>query len=699
MNLQISKNYILFFLIIFFSFAHKPAIAQLQNVEFSKDNFKDKKKELGEAKDNLSKGDRLIEKENGKEAEALPFYLKAQEFNPDNALLNYKIAICYMSLYKHSNAIPYFEKAYLINRTIKPDLIMLYGRALHLDYKFDEAINKYKEARQLFTAKELWEEKKGELMDRKVAECLNGKELVKTKTRCFIDNAGGSVNSPFPDYSPIITADESFMVFTSKRDNTTGGKIDSRIGKYFEDIYFSIRNNKQWTTALNAGKPLNSEAHDATVGMSPDGQKLLVYYDNKKNSGDIYLSTLKGEQWSKPRNIGDNINTEFHEAVACFSPDGRSLYFVSNKPGGFGGSDIYVSHLIVNKKKEEWGPAVNLGSVINTPLDETGVFMSPNSRTLYFSSKGHNTMGGYDIFKTEYSGISWSEPENIGFPVNTPDDDVFFSISANGKYGYYASVRPEGYGDLDIYRISFLGPEKPRINSNEDNLLSVIKEPVKAKVIEPAVDTKPQKLTIFKGTIIDEITLLPIEATIELTDNVKNTNIASFESNAKTGKFLVVLASGKNYGIAVQAEGYLFHSENFDIPDTANYKEVYKEIKLKKIAVGSKIILRNIFFDFDKSTLRPESSAELDRLIKLLTDLPKMKIEISGHTDNKGSSDYNKKLSYERAKTVVDYLVTKGITPNRLTYNGYGFDQPVATNDTDEGRQLNRRTEFKILEN
>jgi outer membrane protein OmpA-like peptidoglycan-associated protein len=285
----------------------------------------------------------------------------------------------------------------------------------------------------------------------------------------------------------------------------------------------------------------------------------------------------------------------------------------------------------------------------------------------------------------------------MGYPVNTPDDDVFFVISASGKHGYYASFNSNGYGEKDIYMITFLGLEKPMVMNNEDNLLASLTAPVKETVMAPTVQIKEAQLTILKGVITDDLTKKPLEATIEIIDNLKNEVIASFTSNSSTGKYLVSLPAGRNYGIAVKKENYLFHSENFDIPNTAAYQEVVKDVALKNIAVGSKIILKNIFFDFDKATLRPESTNELERLTKLLNDVPTLKIEISGHTDSKGADAYNKTLSNNRAKAVVEYLIKKGIAADRLTSVGYGEEQPIDTNDTEEGRQMNRRTEFKIL--
>ncbi len=444
------------------------------------------------------------------------------------------------------------------------------------------------------------------------------------------------------------------------------------------------------------GKQINSEGHDATVGLSPDGTKLLIYLDDK-GDGNIYECFLKGEEWSKPKKLGKNINTDYHESSASFSFDSNTLYFVSNKPeGGLGEHDIYKSTW--DADKERWGAPVNLGPNINTKYDEEGVFMHPDGETMYFSSKGHNTMGGYDVFVSKLENGIWQKPTNLGYPINSPDNDVFFVVSASGKHGYLSSHKHnEGEGEKDLYVVTFLGPEKQVLLNNEDNLLANVAKPVKEVVIEPAVEVSASKVTILKGVIRDIKTKDPVTAKIELIDNDLSKVVASFVSNSKTGKYLVSLPAGKNYGIAVKSEGYLFHSENFTIPESAAYKEVTKDVDLKKIEVGSVIVLKNIFFDFDKATLRSESTVELENVYKIMTDNPSIKVEISGHTDSKGSDAYNLDLSGKRAQSVVDYLIKKGVDKNRLVSKGYGETTPISTNDTDEGRQMNRRTEFKII--
>ena len=682
-------NIILIFIICFITIN-----IQAQNIEFDKNNFPNDKEGLKQAKKDLKTGDEYYELGVATYAYALEHFLYANRFNSNNSLLNYKIGKCYLQSSNKTKSINYFNKSLTLNPNISRDINFLLGQAFHYNYEFDKAISKYKEFKQSLSPSEL--AKSGKEIEKKIKECNTGKELVKNPTRVFIDNIGNTVNSTDRDYSPIINADESVMFFTSRRNNTTGGKKDEGDGLYLEDIYITHKlSNGSWSQPENPGKPLNSDNHDAIVGLSADGQRLFIYKGDK--GGDIYECELKGDEWSKPSKLDKTINTIYHESSASFSFDLRTIYFVSNREGGYGNHDIFVSSL---NEKGKWEEAVNLGAEINTPFDEGGIFMHPDGKTFYFSSTGHKTMGGFDIFKTVFENGKWSEPENVGYPINTTGDDLFFTVSANGKHGYYSSAKKGGIGLYDIYKVTFLGPEKPVINNNEDNLLAIITEPVSEIVIEKVVNIQTTQLTILKGTITDEFTGEPIFAKIELTDNETGKILADFESNSKTGKYLVSLPSGKNYGIAVKAEGCLFHSENINIAKaTTAYQEIIKDIKLKRIEVGSKVVLKNIFFDTGKSILRKESTTELSRLLSLMNEVITLKIEISGHTDNIGSAKYNQGLSERRAKAVVDYLIKNGIAAERLEFKGYGFDQPIAKNDTEEGRQQNRRTEFKVIGN
>ena len=679
-----------------------------QDVPFDKDYFKENKDGLKEALDNIKEGDKLFVMGPSYYKDAKPFYEKAQEFNPNNSTNNYRLGACYLNSVDKFKALPYLKKAESLNPNVDRELQYYLGQAYHFNHEFDNAIAAYSKYRgklqsDASLAKDPYFDMQGSILEleMRINQAYSAKELVKTPIRVFIDNLGDQINSKYNDYGAVISADESVIVFTARRPNSTGGKIDPGLNENFEDIYIAYKDaNGKWMEAQNVGKPVNSDDHDANCGISADGQRFIIYM-GKSGNGDLFESFLSGDVWSKPESFGKKINTDFHEPSACYSPDGRTLYFVSDKPGGLGQHDIYVSRM---DDKGNWGDAVNIGPEINTKYNEEAVYMHPDGKTLYFSSEGHTSMGGYDIFKSVFDEKTgkWGKPVNIGYPVNTADDDVFFVISADGKRGYYTSEMKDSRGGRDLYMITFLGPEKPMVLNNEDQLIASQAAPVKELVIAPEMQIQEAQLTILKGVISDYLSKAVLEADIEIVDNQANKVIATFKSNSKTGKYLVSLPAGKNYGIAVKKDGYLFHSENFDIPNTAAFQEVEKNIELKQLQVGNKIVLKNIFFDLDKATLRSESTAELNRLIKLMTDVPNLRIELGGHTDSRGSDTYNQQLSEKRAKAVVDYLTAKGIDAKRLEWAGYGETQLVngcsnGAQCSDEQHQENRRTEFKVL--
>lgn len=692
------KQLIFIGFVLFFGFG-----VNAQDIEFSKDNFKERKDELKEALKSIDEGNKFFEQSQVLWKDAIPFYLKANDFNPNNAMLNYKLGAAYLHSAEKGKALEYLEKASKLNPNVDPKLNFFLGQAYHLNLDFDKAITSYsKYQSSVINNPDPWYL---EDLKMRMQQCYSGKEIIKNPIRVFIDNLGDNINTKYNEYGAVISADESVIVYTARRPNSIGGKIDPMLNENFEDLYISYKQpDGSWGASQNLGDNVNSNDHDAVSAISADGQKFIIYLGRENNGGDLYESVLTGSEWSKPESLGKEVNTkDFHESSACYSPDGNTIYFVSNKPGGLGGHDIYITQ---KDEKGKWGEAKNIGSTINTKYDEEGVYMHPDGKTLYFSSMGHTSMGGYDIFKTvlDAETNTWSTPENLGYPVNTADNDVFFVISASGKHGYYTSLSgKDSKGLRDLYMITFLGPEKPMVLNNEDNLLAEATAPIKETVIAPEVQVKEAQLTILKGVISDFLSKVPLDAEIEIVDNTANMTIATFKSNSKTGRYLVSLPAGKNYGIAVKKDGYLFHSENFDIPNTAAFQEVEKDIELKQLSVGSKIVLRNIFFDLDKATLRPESTAELARLTKLMNDVPTLKIELGGHTDSRGSDTYNQQLSEKRARAVVDYLTGKGISADRLKSAGYGETQLVngcsnGVNCTDEEHQMNRRTEFKVLE-
>ncbi len=684
-------------LLVLLTFAFVLQASAQKDTPFEKEFFPTDKEGLKVAKDNMKAGDKVFDQGNNAYFNlALPYYKAAQEFNPNNAEVNYKLGVCYLySPYKRES-IAFLQRSFELNPNYDTyNIHYLLGRAFHLNEEWDKAAKAYQQQLEVLRAQQ-GQESEFKIVRKLIAEVENGKLLVQHPERVWIDNLGEQINSKAPEYAPLISTDESLLIITARRANTTGGHLDEMDNLPIEDLYYSRNTGGVWSPLTNMGEGVNSTAHDASSGLSPDGKTLFVFKGTIKGGGDIYVSNLQEGFWSKPRALGKNVNTDAHESAASLSYDGSLLYFVSEKPGGMGGRDIYVSTW--DAKKEDWGVAQNLGGVVNSEYDEDGVYIHPDGKTIYFSSKGHNTMGGNDIFYSEMVDGKWSAPVNIGYPINTPDDDVFFVVAADGRTAYYSSIRDEGHGEKDIYRITFLGPEKQPVLNVEEQLFAGRPEKTPEVVIQREVKIRTSKMTLLKGIVVDDATNEPVEAKIDLTDNRTSGVLATFTTEKSSGAYLVSLPAGRNYGINVNADKYLFYSMNFDIPDTAYFREFYTVIRLKRIKIGESIVLRNIFFDYNAFTIRDESEAELTRLRDLIMENPQIKVEISGHTDNVGGDKYNQDLSENRARAVVEYLVGKGIPNERLIYKGYGKSEPIATNETDEGRQENRRTEFKIIE-
>lgn len=617
---------------------------------------------------------------------ALAEFEAAMQANPFSAEAYLQGAYCAYRLRQNRKAREYFQKAEQMQVNFSLRYVVAYADVL-------QRLGEPAKARPL-VERALAQAKPSDPMYPRLQMTLqqlkNAEKYMAEPLKIEIRNLGAQINSPYPDFAPVISADESILYFTSRRPGSTGGKV-APDGLYFEDIYVSENKNGQWTPARNVGAPLNSPTHDACIALSADGQTLFLF--NSENGGDIFQSRLKGTRWLPPKNLGSPINSKYWEPSVCLSADERTLFFVSDRPGGMGGRDIYMCRRLPNGK---WSNPINLGPPVNTPYDEDGPFFHPDGKTLFYSSNGPNSIGGFDIFRTELRPDStWAPPVNLGYPINTPGDDIYFVLSASGLHGYYASERDDSYGEKDLYLVDFSTLQvasAPPTETKKEEDLQVSSEPSAAPVFRP-------NLTLVTGIIYDNETQSPLEATIVVIDNVRAETLAVLTSNAATGKYLISLPAGKNYGIAVTAPGYAFHSENFIVEESIGYREVRKDIGLNRYKAGTTIVLRNIFFDFDKATLRPESKTELERVYELLKSNPRMKVRIAGHTDSRGSDEYNQRLSEARAKSVYEYLISRGISADRLSYIGYGESRPIDTNDTEDGRQNNRRVELEILEN
>lgn len=606
---------------------------------------------------------------NNKFEEATATFKSALKIDSNNVEANFK---CAQSLFKSglkAASLPFFKKTYQLNPHYDKFLLKYLGRAYQLNYKFDTAIAVFKEYEtHLHKHEIIHQTSEKELIEKRIQECMTAKELVKKPKQVVIKNLGKGINSKYDDYSPAISADEQKLMFTSRRDHDlgNGNEFSKKDYEYYEEVFITERNDSVWMDAKSLGDNVNGKKHDACVSVSPDGHKLILYKSNHISKGDLYYSDFKNEEWTEPVKFGGDINTNFFEPSATINAAENLLIFSSDRPGGYGGLDLYVSRLLPTGK---WGKSKNLGPVINTKYDEDAPFLQTDQRTLHFSSSGHNSIGGYDIFTTVYDAKDdiWSIPENVGVPINTPDDDIYFSWNNDGNRAYFSSVREDGIGGQDLYMM-----ELPEISP---------------------------PIVVIKGTVTDKKTMKPLGSLIKISVYTIDSSmvVGLFNSNNSTGKYLLALPHNNIYGMQVEADGYIFHSENYAAPKTFDFLEIVKDFELQPIEEGNKVVLNNIFFDYNKSSLRPESETELKAVVDFMNKNTNISVEIGGNTDSIGSFTYNQKLSEARALEVKNKLLVMGIDVKRLQHKGYSFSKPIATNQTPEGRQLNRRTEFLIL--
>ncbi|MBC7922689.1 MAG: OmpA family protein [Ferruginibacter sp.] len=660
-------------------------------------------------KDLVEQGD--ITYEAGAKLLALEQYQEALKINPDNVRANFMVGKSMIETVEKGRAGQYFIKAYALDPNVSGDVLFLIGQSLQYGREFDQAVdyyNQYKTKLSEGAAKKGGkpDSKTIAKIEEKIFQCENGKKLASDPLAYDIVNLSESVNSPEADYAPTVNRDETLLIFTSRRPGGTGiGNVDKDL-EFFEDIYVSEFKDGKWQPAQNIGTNINTENHDASVNLSADGTHLFLYRDDT-GTGDIFVcEKQKNGTWSSPVMMNGNINSAANESSASVSIDGKALFFSSDRPGGKGGIDLYVSKL---DNRGRWGIAQNLGAPINTKYDEEGAFIDYDGKTLYFSSRGHQGTGGYDIFMTEYDSTAqqWKEPVNIGYPVNTPDDDIYFTKSGASKFGYYASVKDGGLGDKDIYRVAIPEAAKdyPTLRNRSPAAPPVAK--VATNAPQPPVLPTPGK----PAEAAPKLPRQPITLTLHLTDD-RGTTDARVAVVSKTGGDAVTVTrvdqgvyqcvfpptKARTFVVSVEKEGYMFRNDPVVVPlATTEPQSLRRDIRLDKLEVGFRTVLRNIYFHTGQATFQPDSYAELRKLEKVMKQNPGYQVEISGHTDQVGNNQQNQRLSQRRAEAVVNYLTQKGINAGRMTAKGYGEDKPLATNDDEkEGRAINRRTEFEV---
>ena len=470
-------------------------------------------------------------------------------------------------------------------------------------------------------------------------------------------NLGINVNSNADEYLPALSADGSTLIFT-RSENVKGVRN--------EDFYISYNDTDEWQFANNLGEPINTLKNEGAQCITADGKTLYFTACSRNDSYgrcDIYQSDFVNEKWTNPVNLGPNINTESWESQPAISSDGRQLFFVSNRPGGRGGKDIWVSY---KNASGVWMEAKNIGDKINTSKDDISPFLHWDNQTLYFASKGFIGMGGFDVFVSRLNGSGdWGEATNIGYPINSPSDENSLIVAKDGRTAYFASsFFNEDRNDLDLYTFDL---------------------PQESRSLEVAY---------IQGLITDSKTNNPIKADIELVNLKSGKSYKSSESDLD-GNYMLCLPSDAEYALTVNKKKYLFYSENIKLEHEGSI--LVKNFKLQPLKVGEQVRLDNIFFELNSSNLRDESLVELNKIIKFMESNPFLVIEIGGHTDNSGSKAYNLNLSDDRASSVKDALVQRGIPSDRIQTKGYGMSVPLNTNSSEQERALNRRTELKII--
>ncbi|WP_338767556.1 OmpA family protein [Bernardetia sp. ABR2-2B] len=595
---------------------------------------------------------------------------KAVELDNNYFEAHYNLGVYYNILRNKAKTKYHFKEAVRIipNDPRRTDLYIVVAGDYLEEGKYEEAEKLYQKAYQYAKS-----QTQKNLSIKGLATCKFAVEGIQNPLDIKPERVTEVINARKLQYFAVLTADEEEMYFTARESN------DPRAD---EDILRSVKKDSLWQTPEKVTE-LNTKTNEGTCTISADGRTIIFTICEGSERGvygrcDLFISEKQGDKWSEPKNMGDIINTRSWESQASLSADGRTLYFISDRSGGFGRTDIWKS---TRNDRGVWEAPQNLGSQINTAGEEYSPFIHVNGRTLFFSSDTHLGFGGFDLFKTEIDENSekgWTKPQNLGYPINTYTDQQSLFVTADGKTAYYA----DGETELQV--------DKQNRIIAEDLGNSYIYKFEMPEEIEITVSR------YIKGTVYDAKTKEKLGANIDLYNLTNKTIQSSISSDPRNGKYLFVLNEGSNYALNVNKKGYLFQSLAFDYSEGTG-ENVTVDIYLEKAEKGSKVVLNNIFFDTDKWELKEESKTELDLVTRYLQTNPKIKVQISGHTDNVGDKIYNQKLSEKRATSVVDYLINAGIPKAQLVIKGFGEAQPQVENNSAENKAKNRRIEFEIL--
>ncbi|MEL7194947.1 MAG: OmpA family protein [Bacteroidota bacterium] len=586
---------------------------------------------------------------------AVETYLAAIELEPGFAHANYEVGKNYYVRQQFKDALPYLQEAAKAQNEQFVALNFLLGQCLFYSEQYEEALQPLTD----FLNANVGRKKDLETAQYTVKQAAYASEAIQDPVPFEPVNLGPNVNSSGDESQPFLTADQQLLLFTGRRTESTQG--------FNEDVYTSTWDGEKWLPTQNVGYPINTRENQGAATITQDGQTIIFVSCNLPGgmgNCDLYIAQRTKDGWSQPQNMGPNINSRNWESDPQLSDDGKTLFFTSSRPNGIGGRDIWYSV----KQNGRWQPAQNMGEPINTVGQEISPFLHPDGESFYFASNDHPGFGFMDLFVTYKTDEGWSEPQNLGYPINTATDEDNIFISPDGRKAYYNSDREGGLGGDDLYVFDL----PPRV--------------------------RPKIATFLRGRVVDSLTEKPLAARIRLIDVVSGDTIRQVITERGEGKFLATLPLEKEYAAFVEAKGYLFSSKNFYLKNLE--EEAYFDLLIEMVPLteGKQVVLKNIFFEFNEAKLKETSRTELDFLANYMRQNPQMRIEIQGHTDDVGTPKYNLDLSQRRAESVRAFLIELGITDSRIDAVGYGETRPVSGNITEEDRAQNRRTEFKILQ-
>lgn len=609
---------------------------------------------------------------------SIPFYERVLAKDPNNATALFRAGVAYLSFDKEK-ASDYIYKAQKIKPKVSKDIEYWLGRVDHLNYNFDEAITHYQNYNATLKKKN---DSRREEVAQLIQHSKNAKVLFNAPKDIFVKNLGPTVNTQYSEHSPVISSDDKTLIFTTRANPTDIPGLDTKRrdktaadGEYYEGIVETHRiDADNWEKPRSLSTALNSKGHDASDQLFDNDTKLLMYRSDE--DGDVFIaSKAPGGDWGAPTKLNSNINSKQYEGDAYITPDGNTLYFSTAHYSEDGNLDLYYS---TRTSGGDWGPAKSLGGVINTKYDEDSPYLSRDGKTLFFSSRGHNTMGDYDIFQSKYDSIGhkWGRPENMGYPINTPDADSYYRLAPDGTYAYLSSYRIGGYGEKDIYTISYIKniTIKGQVFSARDSAQTI-----------PGVEL------VFNGTQADK-------TAISFRDITKEPN----------GDYRVSVLSGRTYQVVVNKDGKNIETQEFAVPVSTNDStSITKNFYVNYIDTtmtaanfppgSTKGPMKPIYFDTDKYKLRAESIKTLKNTATYLKANPGINISVEGNCDSRNTDEYNMVLGQNRADAGKNYLVKQGIAGARMTTVSYGERKPVAPNDSPENMQLNRRDDFRVV--